>query len=112
MNATMTIPIQSSLWDLLQSLGEPSAVVPAALRQYMVDRYLQRIEAAEGKIAVYAKRYGTDYETFSQRIALDQVYLDNLNRQHPLWEVDAIEWAHRMEEVGVWRERLNTALFG
>ena len=110
MNATLTIPIQSNLWNLLQGLGEPATIVPAALRQYMVDRYLQRVEAAEGKIAVYARQYQTDYATFNQRVNMDQTYLDTLNCEHPLWEADAIEWAHRMEEVEAWRERLNSAL--
>ncbi len=108
MSATLTIPIQSNLWNLLKSLGEPTTLVPAALRQYMVDRYLQRIEAAEAKIAVYARRYQADYETFNQRVTMEQAYLDTLNREHPLWEADAIEWAHRTEEVEAWRERLNT----
>jgi hypothetical protein len=110
MNATLTIPIQSSLLDLLQNLGEPAAIVPAALRQYTVDRSLQRIENAEAKIAVYARRYNTDYQTFNQRVTTDQAFLDALNREHPLWEADAIEWAHRIEEVEAWRERLNEAL--
>jgi hypothetical protein len=110
MDATLTIPIQSNLWNLLQGLGEPAAIVPAALRQYMVDRYLQRVEAAEGKIAVYAKRYRADYATFNHRVNMDQAYLDTLNREHPLWEADAIEWAHRTEEVEAWRERLNSVL--
>ena len=67
MEATLTIPIQSSLLDLLQNLGEPATIIPAALRQYTMDRSLQRIEIAEAKIAVYARRYKTDYQTFNQR---------------------------------------------
>ena len=72
MDATLTIPIQGNLWDLLKGLGEPAAIVPAALRQYMVDRYLQRVEVAEGKIAVYVRRYQTDYATFNRRVSLDR----------------------------------------
>jgi hypothetical protein len=90
--------------------GGPAAIVPAALRQYMVDRYLQRVEATEAKIAVYERRYQADYETFTLRVTTDQAYLDTLNRTHPLWEADAIEWVYRTEELAVWRERLNTAL--
>jgi hypothetical protein len=110
MSATLTIPIQGNLWNLLKNLGEPATLVPAALRQYKVERYLQRIEAVEAKIAVYARRYGADYETFNQRVTMDQAYLDALNRTHPLWEADAIEWAYRIEEAATWRERLNAAL--
>lgn len=38
-----------------------------------------------------------DYATFSQRVALDEDFLDWLNQAHPLWEADAIEWAVRDE---------------
>lgn len=38
-----------------------------------------------------------DYATFSQRVALDEDFLDWLNLAHPLWEADAIEWAVRDE---------------
>jgi hypothetical protein len=51
-----------------------------------------------------------DYKTFNRRVATDQVFLDQLNRTHPLWESDAIEWACRVEEVELWRERLTQAL--
>jgi len=86
MNATVTVPIQSNLLDLLMrtGLGEPAAIVPMALRQYIVDRYLQRIEIAEKAIAVCSGRYGTNYETFSQRVTTDQAYFDTINREHPL----------------------------
>jgi len=96
--------------ELLKTFGEPTVIVRAALRQYAVDRCLQRIELAEEKIAFYEERYRMDYETFSQRVTTDQSYLDTLNQEHPLWEADAIEWAHRLEEVEAWRERLRRTL--
>lgn len=96
--------------ELVHVLGEPAAVVPAAVRQYVVDRCLQRLESAEAKAGVYVRGYGMDYKTFSRRVTTDQVFLDQLNQTHPLWESDAIEWACRMEEVELWRERLTQAL--
>jgi hypothetical protein len=110
MHTTLTILVQESLLELLESFGEPTAIAPAALRQYLVDRCLHRIEQAEDKIAFYEKRYHADYETFNRRVATDESYLAALNHEHPLWEADASEWAYRLEEAVTWRERLQKAL--
>ena len=110
MTAKLTIALQDNMLELVQTLGEPTTVVPAAVRRYMPDRSLQRLEAAEERVWGYAQRYEVDYHTFSRRAALDQAYLDQLNEEHPLWEVDAIEWAHWSEEVELWRGRLTQAV--
>ena len=110
MNSSLTISLQDGLLDLVRVLGEPGTVIPSAVRQYVVDRCLQRLDAAEAKIAVYVRKYGLDYETFNRRVTMDQDYLDNLSQTHPRWEADAIEWAVRTEEAELWRMRLTQAL--
>ena len=110
MDATLNIPVQAGLLELARVLGEPAVIVSAALRQYVVDRCLQRIDEAERKNAFYVQQYATDYEAFSKRVATDPVYLAGLNRENPLWEADAIEWALRLEEAEAWRNRLQQAL--
>ena len=110
MNEMLTISLQGNLMELVHLLGEPAAVVPAAVRQYVVDRCLQRLEAAEAKVGVYVQRYGMDYRSFNRQVTTNQGYLDRLNQDHPLWESDAIEWAYRIEEAELWRERLTKAL--
>lgn len=110
MNTTLTVSVEDSLLDLVEAFGEPDVIVPAALRQYIVDRCLQRIEQIEEKLAVYEQRYGMNYDVFNRQVTTDQDYLDGLNNDHPLWESDAAEWAHRLEEAEAWRERLQKAL--
>jgi hypothetical protein len=110
MTSNLTVALQDNMLELVQTLGEPATVVPAAVRRYVVDRSLQRLEAAEERVRVYAQRYQMDYATFNRRVTLDEAYLDRLNQDHPLWESDAIEWAQWTEEVELWRERLTQAL--
>ncbi len=110
MTSKLTIALQDNMLELVQTLGEPATVVPAAVRRYVVDRALQRVEAAEERVRAYAKRYRMDYATFNQRVTLDEAFLDRLNQEHPVWEADAIEWAQWTEEVELWRERLTQAL--
>jgi len=96
---TLTIPIRETLFESLKGLGYPERVAEAALRRYAVDNCLQHIEQAERKIAVYEQHYGLNYVTFNRRICMDQEFLDAVNQDHPLWEADAIEWGHRIEEA-------------
>jgi hypothetical protein len=93
MTSNLTVALQDNMLELVQTLGEPATVVPAAIRRYVVDRSLQRLEAAEERVRTYARRYEIDYATFNRRITLDHAYLDRVNQEHPLWEFDAIEWA-------------------
>lgn len=110
MTLKLTIALQDNMLELVQTLGEPATVVPAAVRRYVIDRSLQRLEAAEERVRAYSRRYEMDYATFNHRVTLDQAYLDRLNTAFPLWESDAIEWAQWTEEVELWRARLTQAL--
>jgi hypothetical protein len=53
MTATLRIPVQESLLEILTGLGSLEIVTVAALRRYALDRCLQRIEQAERQIAFY-----------------------------------------------------------
>lgn len=97
MTSKLTIARQDNMLELVQAFGEPTTIVPAAVRRYLVDRSLQRLEAAEERVRTYARCYGMDYAAFRQRFTLDEAYLDRLNQEHPLRESDAIEW-------GLWAE--------
>ena len=110
MTATLRIPVQESLLEILKGLGSLETVTAAALRRYALDRCLQRIEQAERQIAFYERRYESDYNTFNRHICTDQTFLDLVNRDHPMWEADAIEWAYRIEEAQTWQERLERIL--
>jgi hypothetical protein len=80
-------------------------VVSSALRHYLLEVCLQRIERAERQIAAYQQRYGSNYETFSQKVASDEAFLEATSRTYPMWEADAIEWEYRVDEAKAWRER-------
>jgi len=104
------IPVQQSMSEILQALGDPKIVAVSALRRYLVDICWQRIEQAERQIVEYEQKYGTTYETFTRRVGTDEEFLMMINRDYPTWEADAIEWDYRLEELQTWRERLEKIL--
>ena len=106
----VVVPVHKSMSEILHILGNPELVAISALRRYLVDACLQRIEQAERKIAEYEQIYGLDYATFNHHIGTDETFLETINQKHPTWEADAIEWDYRLEELQTWRARLEKIL--
>ncbi len=104
------MPANQAVSEILQILGEPDRVAARALRHYLLDVCLQRLEQARQQIARYEQQYGSDYETFNRHVGTDESFLATLNSAHPLWEVDAVEWAYRVEEEAAWQNRSETIL--
>lgn len=108
--AEFVVPVQQSMNEILQVLGNPEVVAVSALRRYLVDICWQRIEQAEQYIAHYEQKYNSTYESFSQRISTDEAFLKATHHKQPTWEADAIEWEYRLEELQAWRKRLEKIL--
>ena len=104
------VSVHESMKEILQTLGDPEVVAASALRRYLVDVCWQRIERAEGHLAEYEQKYGSDYERFSHRVGTDEAFLETINQGHPTWEADAIEWDYRLEELQTWQDRLEKIL--
>ncbi|MFC1976598.1 hypothetical protein ACFLXQ_09380 [Chloroflexota bacterium] len=101
----LTVPLHKSLNEILQVLGEPEIIAASALRRYLLDTCLQRIEQAKRQINMYEQLYDSDYDTFNHRMGTDKAFLETTNYDYPTWEADAIEWLYRIEEVQTWQER-------
>jgi uncharacterized protein YijF (DUF1287 family) len=110
MYSRLTISLEDNLLNLVEVIGEPDTVISSAVRQYVVDLCMQRLESAQAKLAAYQVKYGQEYTQFHRRVTTDQGFLERLNREQPLWELDAMEWAARDEETALWRNRLTQAL--
>jgi len=110
MATEFVVPVQQSMNEVLQALGDPQIVAVSALRRYLVDVCWQRVEQAKRQIVRYEQKYGTTYEQFNQRVGTDETFLEAVNRKHPTWEADAIEWQYRLEELQTWQKRLENIL--
>ncbi len=110
MSATLSIALQNNLIETLNLFGNPETIAASALRRYVLDQCLQRIEQAKERIARYEAKYHLPYQSFKQKAATDAIFLEELNQSSPLWEVDAIEWAEHVEDVKLWQRRLNAIL--
>ena len=106
----ITLTTNQTVSEILQILGEPEQIAARALRRYLLDICLQRLEQTRQQIDRYEQRYGADYETFNRRIGTEETFLETVNCAYPMWEADALEWVYRVEEDETWRNRSETIL--
>ena len=101
----VTFPTNQAVTEIMHILGDPEHIAARALRHYLLDICIQRLEQARQEIDHYQQQYGADYETFNYRMGTDEAFLETMNAAHPLWEADAMEWVYRVEEEASWRNR-------
>ncbi len=104
------VPLKDDLLNVAKLFGDVDTVVSDAVRRYAIDRCVERIEFARGKILDYEKEYGVSYKIFSRKIQTDEKFLKRAEFRHVSWEEDAIEWKYRTEEIEEWTKTLESIL--
>lgn len=101
------VAVKQDLLSIAKRFGDVDTVVSDAVRRYAIDRSVERIEAARAKVRAYEKQYGITYASFAQKIQTDAMSLRRVESKNPLWEEDAMEWKHGVEEVEEWTRTLH-----
>ncbi len=82
------------------------------LRDHALKQVERRLAAARQQVAQWEAKYGCDYETFAERTATDEAYVQQLNRQvdSQMWEGDLIEWEADAEVLAEWQSHYQKLL--
>ena len=107
--ATVTIKIKTDYIKILDTLGSVNAIVEDAIRKYLIDKCVERIEKSKRKIEELEKKYDCNYAEFISKISnaegLKAVEKTSLN-----WEGDMTEWEYWGNELEEWKARLENIL--
>jgi len=107
--ATVTIKIKTDYIKILDTLGSVNAIVEDAIRKYLIDKCVERIEKSKRKIEELEKKYDCNYAEFISKISnaeeLKAVEKTSLN-----WEGDMTEWEYWGNELKEWKARLEDIL--
>jgi hypothetical protein len=106
-----TVTIKTDYIKILDALGSVNVIVEDAIRKYLVDKCVERIESSKRKIEEFVEKYNCNYAEFISKISnaegLKAVEKISLN-----WEGDMTEWEYWENELKEWKARLEDILKG
>ncbi len=104
-----TVSIKKGYLEILNTLGSADAIVENALRKYLIDKCVERIEKSKRKIARLEKKYDSSYAEFIKTISNEE-RLKGVEKISQDWEGDVTEWEYWEKELEEWKMRLEDIL--
>jgi hypothetical protein len=104
-----TISIKSNYLEMLSKMGRVESIVEEAVRKYLIDKCVERLEKAKLKVREFEKRYNCKYSDFKMIIS-NENQLEKIEKKHPTWEADIAEWEYWQKELEEWKEKLEDIL--
>ncbi len=94
---------------MLGAMGRVDSMVEEAVRKYLIDKCVERIEQANAKVKGFEKRYDCSYPDFCLKLS-DEIQLEKIEEKHPTWEADISEWEYWQQELDEWKTKLERIL--
>ncbi len=104
-----TITIKKGYLEILKTLGSAESVVEDAIRKYLIDKSVERIENAKRKIEEFERKYDCNYAEFIKTISNEEG-LKAVEKISPNWEADMTECEYWEKELEEWKMRLEDIL--
>jgi hypothetical protein len=104
-----TVSIKNVYLEMLSPIGRVDSIVEEAVRKYLIDKCVERLEKAKSKIREFEKRYSCHYSDFCLTIS-DENQLEKVEKEHPTWEADNAEWEYWQKELEEWKTKLEDIL--
>lgn len=104
-----TISIKNVYLEMLSKIGRVDSIVEEAVRKYLIDRCVERLEKAKPRIGEFEERYNCQYPDFCLKIS-DENQFEKIEEEHPTWEADYAEWEYWQKEFEEWKAKLEDIL--
>lgn len=99
-----TITIEKDYLEILDALGSVNAIVEDAIRKYLIDKCVERIESSKPKIEEFEKKYDCNYAEFIETISNEES-LKEVEETKSSGELDITEWEYWGKELEEWKTR-------
>ncbi len=104
-----TVSIKNVYLEMLSAIGRVDSIVEEAVRKYLIDNCVQRVEKAKSKTGEFEKRYNCRYLDFRLTVS-DEKQFEKIEKEHPTWEADLEEWEYWQKELEEWKAKLEDIL--
>ena len=106
-----SILIKDEYAEIFSTLGDLQATIDTALQRYAIEQITQKINDLRKRDADYADKYGATYPDFSERIAVDLDFLNQVEQTiDKTWEIDLADWEFCHKGVEDWMQKLQHIL--
>jgi hypothetical protein len=104
-----TVTIKKGYLEILKTLGSADTVVENAIRKYLIDKSVERIEKSNREIEEFERKYNCSYAEFITKISNEEG-LKAVEKISQDWEGDVTEWEYWQKELEEWKMRLEDIL--
>jgi len=104
-----TISIRNIYLDMMKKIGQVDSIVEEAVKKYLIDKCVERIEKANTKIKEFEILYNCSFSDFIILISHEE-QLEKIEKGHPSWEGDHAEWEYWQKELDEWKAKLESIL--
>ncbi len=103
----VTVSIKNEYAEILSNLRNLEEAMELAIKRYTLEQITTKIAELKRKKAYYQNKYQTDYETFCEKIARDEAFINMIeNNIDKLWEIDLSDWEFCDQGIKDWTNKL------
>ncbi len=101
-----TISIDDKYFDALKTFGDADQLVKIALQKFLVEQTVERIHTLRDQVRGWEEAFGEPFDSFLKRTETDEKFVRKLDKTHPMWEGELINWKFYHEELQEWLKKL------
>ena len=105
-----TISIDDKYFEALKTFGDADKLVNIALQKFLVEQMVERIHTLRDQVRVWEEEFGEPFDSFLKRTETDEKFARKLDKTHPMWEGELINWKFYHEELQEWLKKLQHTL--
>lgn len=105
------VSINDKYVEILTILGDLQDAINVAVQRYTIEQIATKITELRQKDASYQTKYGMDYLAFTQRIAEDEKFVNQIEvNLDKMWEIDLADWEFCYKGIEDWTKKLQNIL--
>jgi hypothetical protein len=107
----VTVIVKDKYVEALTAFGDLQVAIDLALQRYTIEQITAKVADLRQRETGYQTKYGMDYPSFSQRIAKDENFVEEIEANiEKNWEIDLADWEFCYEGIREWTQKLEVIL--
>lgn len=92
------------------AVTDVEALVQDALEKYVINHISTKISALAKQKKGFEQQFGMAFSAFSDAVATDEKFIQQLEQTHLTWEQDLLAWEFCVKGITDWKQKLEHIL--